>query len=272
MKDIIKMGVILMVICAVAAGALAYTNQVTSAVIENRIREQTLAQLRELFPAMADFEVKEVDGRSATLAKDAAGNVVGILAEGTTAGYGGPIRFNLGVDVDGKIVALTIIAESETAGLGNKIRESWYTDQYVGKTIGDPFDVDNITGATVSSKAMESGVEKELQEILLRFTDGSATPPPPVTPVFSLDGVADGTYTGTATGYKSDITVDVTVSGGKITEIIVTEQNETASRFELALDVIEKIIAQQTVPVDVVSGATKSSEGIMKAVLNALGQ
>jgi Na+-translocating ferredoxin:NAD+ oxidoreductase subunit G len=269
MKDIIRMGIILMVICAVAAGALAYTNQVTSAIIEKRIYEETVAQLRELFPTLADFQTKTVDGRSGIVATDAAGNVVGILAEGTTQGYGGTIRFNLGVDADGKIVALTILQQSETAGLGDKIKESWYREQYYGKGLGDNFDVDNISGATVSSKAMENGVPKELQEILLRFAGDGAVPP---APSFSLDGVADGKYSGTAKGHNADITVEVTVAGGKITAITVTDHKETANRFENAVDVIDQIIEKQSVQVDAASGATVTSDAIVKAVQNALGQ
>lgn len=172
MKDIVKLGITLMIICAVAAGMLAYTNQVTSVVIAEREYEKTVNQLKELFPTLTDFETKEVDGRSAIVATDANGNVVGVLAEGTAGGYGGDIRFNLGVDAEGKIVGLSILSHSETAGLGAKITEEWFWKQFIGKSTSDaPFDVDNISGATVSTKAMEGGVEKELKEIVLRFLE-----------------------------------------------------------------------------------------------------
>jgi electron transport complex protein RnfG len=270
MKDIIRMGLTLMIICAVAAGALAYTNQITSAIIEQRIYDETVAQLAELFPTLADFTTKEVDGRSAIVATDASGNLVGILAEGRTDGYGGTIRFNLGIDAEGTIVGLTIIQQSETAGLGDKIRESSFLQQFIGKSAGGDFDVDNISGATVSTRAMESGVEKELNEILLRFSGDPSSVPS--APSFSLDGVEDGSYTGSAKGRNADITVEVTVVGGKITDVVATEHEETDSFFAKTDVVIDQIIEKQTVQVDTATGATISSDAIVKAVQNALAQ
>lgn len=269
MKDIIRLGIVLMLICAVAAGALAYTNQVTSAIIGERIRRETVAQLESLFPEIDDFEEQEVDGYKGFVAFDANRNFIGVLAQGRTEGYGGTIVFNLGANAQGEIVGLSIVSQTETAGLGSKITEEGFLSQFLGKKPGDSFDVDNISGATVSVRAMETGVEKELQQILLRFTgEGGA----PAAPSFSLEGVQDGTYTGTAKGFIDNITVEVTVAGGKITKLEVTEQKETPSKFQDAKKVIDQIIEKQTVQVDAASGATGTSDAIMKAVQNALAQ
>ncbi|MDW7651266.1 MAG: FMN-binding protein, partial [Bacillota bacterium] len=237
--------------------------------VEQRIFDETIAELRQLFPDLEDFEEKEVDGRSGIVATDASGNVVGVLAEGRTEGYAGTIRFNLGVNAAGEIVGLSIIQHSETAGLGSKITEEAFRNQFIGLSAGDDFDVDNISGATVSTRAMESGVEKELGEIMVRFMGAEA----PAAPSLSLSDVADGTYTGTASGFNADITVEVTVADGKITAITVVEQDDTPDRFASAEEqVISQILENQTVQVDAASGATVSSEGIMNAVLNALSQ
>ena len=270
MKDIVRLAITLMVICAIAAGALAYTNQVTSIIIEDRIAKEKVAQMRNLFPTVDRLEEREVDGRTGTVGFDADGNYVGVLAEGKAGGYGGDIRFNLAVNAEGKIIGLNIVAQSETAGLGSKITEEWFRDQFKGKGAGDPFDVDNITGATVSTRAMETGVEKELNEILLRFSGVEGAAPAP--PSFSLDGVADGKYTGTAQGFGGELKVEVTVAGGKMTKVEVVENKETPAKFELTQVVIDKIIETQTVQVDAASGATVSSDAIMKAVTNALTQ
>lgn len=270
MKDIVRLAITLMIICAIAAGALAYTNQVTSVIIENRIAEAKVAEMRKLFPTVDRLEDKTVDGRTGTVGFDADGNFVGVLAEGRTGGYAGDIRFNLAVNAEGKIVGLSIVQHSETAGLGAKIKEDWFIEQFIGKDATDSFDVDNISGATVSTRAMESGVEKELGEILLRFSGVEGAAPAP--PSFSLDGVADGKYTGTAKGFGGDLTVEVTVAGGKMTKVEVVENKETPAKFELTQVVIDKIIETQTVQVDAASGATVSSDAIMKAVTNALTQ
>ncbi|MFW0861552.1 MAG: FMN-binding protein [Dethiobacter sp.] len=267
MKEMIRIGIVLMLICAVAAAALAYTNHVTSAIIAERLQQEKEAQLAELFPTLTNFEERTVDGRSATVAFDAENKFVGVLAEGQTEGYGGPIRFNLGINAAGEIVGLTVVAQTETPGIGDVIKETWFTEQFLGKKSGDTFTVDAISGATVSVEAMETGVEREYNEIWRRFSGGDAAGAQNISaPAFSLAGVADGTYSGTASGFKGEIALEVTVAGGKITAINVTAQQETADRWADAKKVIEEIIAKQTVQVDTVSGATISSDAIIKAV------
>lgn len=82
----------------------------------------------------------------------------------------------------------------------------------------------------------------------------------------------DGTYTGTATGFVGPITVKVTVSGGKIASIAVTNTSDNEPYLSNAKAVIDRIISRQTTNVDVVSGATYSSNGIIGAVRNALSK
>ena len=83
----------------------------------------------------------------------------------------------------------------------------------------------------------------------------------------------DGIYTGTAKGFNGDITVSVTVSEGSVSAVDVTAQNETPAYWKEAEKLIPEIIsANGTEGVDSVSGATYSSEGIKKAVENALAK
>ncbi|HHX73626.1 MAG TPA: FMN-binding protein [Firmicutes bacterium] len=267
MKEILRLGLILMVICAVSAGALAYTNQVTSEIIEKRLYEEKIALLQELFPTVDTFEDKEADGRTATIGYDADGNLVGILAEGKTNGYGGEIRFNLGIDGEGKLVSLTIVSHSETAGLGSKIEEESYRNQFLGKTLADSFDVDNISGATISSVAVENGVKKEMEAILTAFGGELADVPPAI----DISALPDGVYEGEGEGLMPGIKVKVTVAGGKITAIEVTNGDDTPEYFDKAkAEVPKRIIDEQSVQVDAASGATFSSQGIIDAVTNAL--
>lgn len=82
----------------------------------------------------------------------------------------------------------------------------------------------------------------------------------------------DGTYTGTAQGFVGPITVKVTVSGGKVTAITVTSSTDNEPYLSNAKGVINKILNSQSTNVDVVSGATYSSNGIIGAVRNALSK
>lgn len=79
--------------------------------------------------------------------------------------------------------------------------------------------------------------------------------------------VKDGTYKGSANGYGGKVTVNVTVSKKTMTAIdIVSAPGETDSFFHRAKGVIDEMLTAQSTDVDVVSGATYSSNGIIGAV------
>ena len=87
------------------------------------------------------------------------------------------------------------------------------------------------------------------------------------------DGYTAGTYTGKADGRNGEITVDVTFSENAITDITVTEHQETAGIADAAInDLPGEIVASQSLAVDAKSGATITSEGIVNAVADAVAQ
>lgn len=80
----------------------------------------------------------------------------------------------------------------------------------------------------------------------------------------------DGVYKGTGTGYAGDITVSVLIKDKQIVSIDILSSSDDAAFFTRAKAVLDKIIEEQTLDVDTVSGATFSSRGIISAVKNAL--
>lgn len=81
----------------------------------------------------------------------------------------------------------------------------------------------------------------------------------------------DGTYIGEGQGFGGTIKVSVVIKDKTITEInVVSAEGEDAAFFGRAKGVIDKILSGQKTDVDVVSGATYSSRGIISAVKNAL--
>lgn len=82
--------------------------------------------------------------------------------------------------------------------------------------------------------------------------------------------LADGVYKGSATGFSGPVTVAVTIMDKKIISIDILSSTDDEAFFNRAKDVIDRIIASQSFDVDVVSGATYSSNGIIGAVKNAL--
>lgn len=80
----------------------------------------------------------------------------------------------------------------------------------------------------------------------------------------------DGTYTGVARGYKKGLNVNVTVQHGKIADVKIAKNNEDEPYLTDSLTIIPQMIDTQSTEVDIVAGATKTCEGIGKAVENAL--
>ena len=83
----------------------------------------------------------------------------------------------------------------------------------------------------------------------------------------------DGTYTGTGQGFRGEIQVEVTVSGGKITNVELLSSYDDQEFFNRAWSgIVSALTGSDSTEVDTVSGATFSSNGIIEAVKNALGE
>lgn len=97
---------------------------------------------------------------------DAAGQSIGFVSQVTVIGFGGPIEVTVGMDALGAITAVNVGGSdfSETSGLGSKTKEPGFTDQFIGKSgmLILKQDIDSVTGASVSSGAVVSGVNQAL--------------------------------------------------------------------------------------------------------------
>ena len=96
-------------------------------------------------------------------------------------GLWGTIEGVLAVTADlGEIVGIEILGDNETPGLGGRINEAWFKDQFRGEQVGaggivvTPIDgdpdrsngmVDAVTGATRTSDSMEAIVNRELERL-----------------------------------------------------------------------------------------------------------
>ena len=150
--------------------------------------------------------------------------------------------------------------------------------------------VDTVSGATYSSNGIINAVKRALSQAA---ADGAEQPTDPVqepeTPaepteptvptvpedpsIRPAENYKDGTYTGSGEGYGGEIKVSVTITDGRITDIqVLSAEDETPAYFSRAKAVLTSICAQQKTDVDMVSGATFSSEGLKAAVEDALKQ
>lgn len=81
----------------------------------------------------------------------------------------------------------------------------------------------------------------------------------------------DGIYSGEAQGHNGPIKVEVTIVDGLINNIAILEHQETPYLSDAGFEVVNDIIAKQSLEVDAISGATVTSEAVVVAVQNALG-
>lgn len=173
-KVIIKTAVSLFLICAIAAGILAYVNSITSPVIaENNEKAANEARMT-VMPEAVDFEeiTLEIEGKESTGYKALSdnGDTIGYVFTTSANSYGGALQVMTGFDSEGVITGISILSIDDTPGLGmNAKKESFYS-QYAGKTAisgGEPQylavdkdggDIQAITSATITSRAVTSAV------------------------------------------------------------------------------------------------------------------
>jgi Na+-translocating ferredoxin:NAD+ oxidoreductase RnfG subunit len=94
--------------------------------------------------------------------KDKGGKLQKACAVIAQAGKEGPMRVGSCFDPAGKVLSVTILEFQEERG--QKVKEQSFLKQFVGKTIASGFqvgkDIDGISGATISSKAVSEALRK----------------------------------------------------------------------------------------------------------------
>lgn len=173
MKQIVRLGLILLGITAIAAGLLSVVNDVTKVVIQEKAMEANLVYMKEMLPDADEFKVAEnpgitdVDGVEEAYEALKGGNVIGYAIKTISKGYGGDVVMVTGINSDGTIAGMKVASQSETPGLGARITEEGFGAQFVGKSTANELnlgsDVESISGATVSSRAATSGVNAAIK-------------------------------------------------------------------------------------------------------------
>lgn len=158
MKETLKPVFVLTGICLVVAVLLAATNGVTAPIIKAN-EEATAQQTRmELLPEADNFEVVAVEAEGVTEAARAE-NGAGWVITAQAQGYGGMVPVMVAFGEDGTIRAAKFLANDETPGLGQKVRNESFGAQFAGKTSENAYEVDTISGATISSNAAIQAIE-----------------------------------------------------------------------------------------------------------------
>lgn len=164
----------LVLVCAIAAGALGYVYTITKEPIEVAQKEFLYKQINVVVPGADQGEIAdpvEADGLSFFVVKDKSGNIIGTAVKSfTESGFSGRFDIIVGFDQDGKILDANVLSHKETPGLGDKMSKdvSPWTEQFKGvdpaayKIIvkKDGGDVDAITAATISSRGFCDALQR----------------------------------------------------------------------------------------------------------------
>lgn len=187
-NEIVKLGSMLFLIAAIAAGILAFSNnatfdiivateaaassgpEVAGAVIPGAVGFENLEA--SLIENISSENEKFVDAKAVI---DENGNQVGyaVRSFSPVPGYGGDIELFVGISMDGNLAGLKVLSLSETPGLGTNVEKPEFQGQFIGKPVDTeivvvkvPPSADNevsaLAGATFSSVSFNSAVNNAM--------------------------------------------------------------------------------------------------------------
>ena len=135
------------------------------------------AKMQTILPGSYKFTEEEYTGDDANIHRVWKGET-GYIVETVTYGYAGNITMLIGVHNDGNVTGLQIRDMQETYGLGKEALTDWeFLAQFL-RTEGDAevgTNVDAITGATVTSKAVTRSVNSAVGFVTGADTTSAAT-------------------------------------------------------------------------------------------------
>lgn len=235
---------------------------------KNQIEEVKISKDENVKPS----EIKEVLSENKNL-KD--GEFIG---EGT--GYGGKIKVKVTIK-NGKIEEIKVLSHNETPSFFNK------TTSVINNMVKqNTVNVDGVSGATYTSNGLKEAVLNALSKAgldeseTLKFKKDTPKKSTVVKSnsskninlnVSNNQELKNGEFLGEASGYKGKVKVKVYIENGKVKDIKLISHNDDYEYMNKAKRIISNFLDNPNAgSVDVVSGATYSSKGIINAINNAL--
>lgn len=157
---------VLLVISMCVASLLAFVNALT----KDKIAENDKKTLNEAVSSLFGIESPETEETNLKLDDStfiefrivkSGDNVLGYYADVAPKGFKGEVEMLVGIGLDGKVCGIKIISSGETPGIGDKIENDEYLEKFKGKDASSN-NLDTISGATYSSKAVVNGTKTAL--------------------------------------------------------------------------------------------------------------
>ncbi|WP_298365901.1 RnfABCDGE type electron transport complex subunit G [uncultured Lutibacter sp.] len=166
----INMVVSLLAITIVAGFSLGFVNELTVGPIQKGKIERKINALKLVLPEFDNNPVENVKLIKSDLAKDSveiysaemgSTNVGTAVIGSSEKGFSGLIKIMVGFKPDGSIQNIEVLDQKETPGLGTKMKDDKFIEQFRGKNPStfnlkpkkDQGEVDALTGATITTRA-----------------------------------------------------------------------------------------------------------------------
>ncbi|MFW6006439.1 MAG: RnfABCDGE type electron transport complex subunit G [Halanaerobiales bacterium] len=174
----------LTIIGIISAVSLAFVYEWTKPHIKEHEMKARESAVFEVLPGAQEYKVEEKEGTTFYEGFNENGNRIGVAVIEKGSGFQGEIRMMVGTDPDTeKINGIKILEHQETPGLGARITEDEYKNNYVDKPFGkysvvkqstdNPSEVEAISGATISSEKVAEITEKAINKIKTNYGSGS---------------------------------------------------------------------------------------------------
>lgn len=187
MKDLFRFSLILTFVALIASGSLAWINKITRPKIEAQQQTTFNEGLFYVLPGSDNGVILPVYSDSTIICykgfsnKDTS-NLIGYAYPVNGNGYSSTIRTLVGIDTSGIILAIKILFQKETPGLGTRCdeilpddKEPWFQKQFKNKN-GEKVSLDkdngeiiSITGATITSKAITDPIADSTKIMLKKL-------------------------------------------------------------------------------------------------------
>ena len=187
-KHVSHVALVLLIISAVAAALLGMTNAVTKSKIAEQEKQTNIEARQKVLKGADKFtEVKDIKAIAKKASKSNAGiiseaykgykngKLVGYTVKVAPKGYGGEVELLFGFNTSGKTTGITVVSNSETAGLGARCTEPSFQKQFKGLSADTTYTVakhgsktsnnqiEALAGATITSRAVTLGLNTSNQ-------------------------------------------------------------------------------------------------------------
>ncbi|MBQ7345539.1 MAG: RnfABCDGE type electron transport complex subunit G [Oscillospiraceae bacterium] len=166
---VLRISLTLLLITSVVAALLAGVNMITAPIIASANEAKTQEAIAAVLPGGGQpIPFTDTTG----LVKQVYASDLGYAVQVAPSGFDGEIDMMVGIDKEGKVLGISIISQTETAGLGavaaaDNAKGEAFRDQFIGMSGSlavskDGGQVDAITGATITSRAITDGINAAL--------------------------------------------------------------------------------------------------------------